>query len=349
MKAILFCINPYAFGILKPLHDELIRTNHQTIWFVPDRIKPNFPFSSEVEHTNSIADLQKFKSDTIFVPGNEVPHYLRGVKVQIFHGLAGEKKGHFRVRNYFDLYLTQGPYFTERFKALAKKHGDFEVTETGWSKLDPLYTNNPEFLQERAELLNISKKKTLVLFAPTFSPSLTCAINAKESIFDIADSEDVFILIKFHDLMNTQVVEEYRQLCSTRKNIRIVEEKNILKHLIMCDIMISDTSSVVYEFALLNKPVITVNSKSTNISWRDIPTAETLRTSLIEEIAQDNFKNIRKYIIEQYHPYSDGKSSARMIAATEEYIGKFGVPEARKLNIYRRYLMNKMFGKKPQK
>ena len=26
----------------------------------------------------------------------------RGLKVQVFHGLAGEKKGHFRIRHYFD-------------------------------------------------------------------------------------------------------------------------------------------------------------------------------------------------------------------------------------------------------
>lgn len=348
MKAILFCINPYAFGILKPLHDELVKRNHSVLWFVPDRIKDKFTFADAVETTNSVADLYKFQSDAIFVPGNEVPHYLRGVKVQIFHGLAGEKKGHFRVRNYFDLYLTQGPYFTERFNQLAIKHGDFEVMETGWCKLDTLYSNHEEYLKERIELLKTSNKKTLVLFAPTFSPSLTCAIDAKNKIFEIANKEDVCILIKFHDLMNPEVIAEYKQLASTTDNVKIVEDRNILKYMIMCDIMISDTSSVVYEFILLNKPVITVNSNSTNINWKDIPTVELLRETLVEEISQDNFKDIRQFTIEQYHPYSDGKSSARMITAVEDYISKHGVPQKRKLNIYRRYLMNKMFGTKPE-
>ncbi len=348
MKAVLFCINPYAFGILKPLNDELVRKGHDVLWYVPLRLAGNFPFKGEVKDTDSISAIYNFQSDAIFVPGNEVPHYLRGVKVQIFHGLAGEKKGHFRIRNYFDLYLTQGPYFTTGFNKLARKHKDFEVKETGWCKLDPLYSNHPEYLLERDELLREHSKKNLVLFSPTFSPSLTCALEVKSKIFELADEEDIFLVIKFHDLMDSQVVNEYKQLASTRHNVMVAEERNILKYLIMADIMISDTSSVVYEFLLLNKPVITFNSHSSNISWRDIAKPDQLRKSFKEELSLDTFKAARRNIIEQYHPYSDGKSSARMISAVEEYIGLNGIPERRKLNIYRRYLMNKMFGPQPQ-
>lgn len=333
---------------MKPLHDELAKTNHRVLWYIPDRIKGNCPFLNDIEYTNSIDELYKFQSDAIFVPGNEVPHYLRGVKVQIFHGLAGEKKGHFRIRQYFDLYLTQGPYFTDRFKQLAAKHRNFEVVETGWCKLDTLFSNHEVYLAEKQALLANSGRKTLVLFAPTFSPSLTCAVEAKDKIFEIADNEDVHVLIKFHDLMNAQLADEYRQLASARSNVKVVDDRNILKYLVMCDIMVSDTSSVVYEFVLLNKPVVTVNSKSTNINWCDIPSSDLLHDALMEEIEKDNFKDIRKNTIEQYHPYSDGKSSARMIAAVEEYITRHGVPACRKLNFYRRYKMNKMFGRKPQ-
>ena len=348
MKAMLFCINPYAFGILKPLNDELTGKGHDVIWFVPDRLSSQFPFHGEVKQTSRVEMLHSFRSDAIFVPGNEVPHYLRGVKVQVFHGLAGEKKGHFRIRNYFDLYLTQGPYFTERFIELSRKHKDFEVKETGWCKLDPLYRNHPEYLKEKEDLLLEHKRMKLVLFAPTFSPSLTCATEAKESIFKLATRKDILILIKFHDLMNPQIVEEYRQLASATDNVIVVSDRNILKYLVMSDIMISDTSSVVYEFILLNKPVITINSRSSHISWCNIDDANQLHSSFTEELLKDSFRNVRRNIIEQYHPYTDGRSSARMISAVEEYIGLNGVPERRKMNIYRKYLMNKMFGHEPR-
>lgn len=104
MKTIQFCINPYSFGILKPIVEILKRKGYLYVRFVRPEILKKFPFKNE-KFTTDIQDLICFQSDAIFVPGNEAPFYLRGVKVQVFHGLAGKKKGHFKIRNYFDLYL----------------------------------------------------------------------------------------------------------------------------------------------------------------------------------------------------------------------------------------------------
>lgn len=348
MRVILFCANPYAFGILKPLHDALVSQRHDVLWYVPEKFAAQFPFRGDFNITGSMRELYNFKSDSIFVPGNEVPYYLRGVKVQVFHGLAGEKQGHFRIRNYFDLYLTQGPYFTERFLEFARKHRDFQVTETGWCKLDPLYQNHEAYLNEKDTLLQKANRKKLLLYAPTFSPSLTSATSARNEIFELAAQQDIFIMIKFHDLMNQQVVTEYKAAAQHVSNVLIIEDRNILKYLIMADMMISDTSSVVYEFILLNKPVITIRSTAETINWRDIQSASELIAAVNHELLHDDFREARLTTIRQYHPYTDGQSSERMIAATEDYIKKNGVPEKRKLNLYRRYKINKMFGRKPE-
>lgn len=346
MKTILFCANPYAFGILNPLNLELQSQGHDILWYVPSRIAKSFPFLN-ANQTDSIKKLYEYQSDAIFVPGNEVPHYLRGVKVQVFHGLAGEKVGHFRIRNYFDLYLTQGPYFTGPFKAFEKKYKNFVVKETGWCKLDTLFQHHEEYLQERTELLKQHNKKNLILYAPTFSPSLTSTAKAKDAIFELADTENIYLFIKFHDLMNPAVAESYHQAAATRRNVKIVEDRNILKSLIMSDVMISDTSSVVYEYILLNKPVITINSFSKNINWCNIEKPEGLRAALQQELTEDRYREKRHETIRQYHPYTDGKSSARMITAVEDYIRHYGVPEKRKLNLYRRFKINRLFGPSP--
>lgn len=348
MRVVLFCANPYAFGILKPLYDALIAHEHDVLWYIPQKIAAQFPFFGNFEITGSMKDVDAFKSDAIYVPGNEVPHYLRGVKVQVFHGLAGEKQGHFRIRNYFDLYLTQGPYFTNRFEQLARKHRDFKVIETGWCKLDPLYQNHEVYLGERNQILQQAGKKKLVLYAPTFSPSLTSATDAVAEIVSLAAALDIFLMIKFHDLMNLSVVEEYKTATKNLTNISIIEDRNILKYLIMADMLISDTSSVVYEFILLNKPVITIRTSAETITWRDIPSAIELRKAVFHELEHDDFREARLATIRQYHPYTDGQSSVRMIRATEDYIKQYGVPEKRKINLYRRYKINKMFGKKPE-
>jgi hypothetical protein len=99
MNSILFCKNKYAFGILEPIRSELKNKGYEILWYVDQTILNDFPYKSD-PHCTSIKELKSFDSDAIFVCGNAVPHYLKGVKAQIFHGFAGEKKGHFRIRSY---------------------------------------------------------------------------------------------------------------------------------------------------------------------------------------------------------------------------------------------------------
>lgn len=344
MKAILFCYNPYAFGILKPLHDQLEAENHSVLWYLRPGLESKFPYNHQVKWTSSINDLADFNSDAIFVPGNEVPHYLRGVKVQVFHGLAGEKKGHFRIRHYFDLYLTQGPYFTEGFLKLRNKYRNFEVVETGWPKLDLLFSSQEKYVQEKEALLKEFKAQKVVLYAPTFSPSLTSAPFVIDEINAIANHPEYMVLIKFHDLMANELKQQYQEKFGHHPGVQFASDDNILKYLIMADLMISDTSSVVYEFMLLNKPVVTFRSSSNNIIWNNVTDSLALTKEVLQTFENDAFASERKEIIARYHPYTDGKSSERMIQAVENYIREHGIPEKRDLSLYRLWKIRKMFG-----
>ena len=237
MRVILFCQNAYAFGIMAPIRDILLANSHDFIWYIPKKLLTDFPNKKD-SFTTSIVDLQYFKSDVIFVPGNEVPYYLRGVKVQIFHGLAGEKRGHFRIRHYFDLYLTQGPYFTIKFNEFKVKYRDFEVIETGWPKLDVYGKNRNTFNSEKQRILEHYNSDTLVLYAPTFSPSLTSAPYLIQEIENLAIQTGFVIYIKFHDLMAKEWITAYQNLSKRFPNIIFQEQKNIIKFLLQADILI---------------------------------------------------------------------------------------------------------------
>ena len=342
MKCILFCENPYAFSILTPIRNQLIESGHTYIWYVSEHLKVEFPFKEE-EYTTEISTLTSFQSDAIFVPGNEVPYFIRGLKVQVFHGLAGEKKGHFRIRHYFDLYLTPGPHFTNRFLELSNKHKDFEVLETGWSKLDVFTKNSDLYKKEKSILLEENKAESILLYAPTFSPSLTSAPSAIQNIEKLAEDKHKLILLKFHDLMDSTTVNRYKELANTTSNIVFISDRNILKHLLIADLMISDTSSVVYEFLLLNKPVITINANSPQAAWENTIDSDNLVELVNKNLQLDPYENERAKIIAQYHPYTDGDSSKRMIEAVEKHILKNGVPEKRNLSIFRKYKNNKKY------
>jgi len=95
MNSILFCKNKYAFGILEPIRKELKNLNHDYIWYIDKKILQDFPYKTE-PHCSSIKELKNYNSEAIFVCGNAVPHYLKGVKTQVFHGFAGEKKRSFQ-------------------------------------------------------------------------------------------------------------------------------------------------------------------------------------------------------------------------------------------------------------
>lgn len=344
MKTVLFCMNPYSFGILKPIMEVLKERNYKYIWFARKEVIHKFPFKDEYI-TSNIKEVLDFKSDAIFVPGIEAPHFLRGVKVQTFHGFAGEKKGHFRIRKYFDLYLTQGPFFTRKFIELKEKYKNFEVVETGWPKLDIYGKELHKYDNDKETLLKEYKANKILLFAPTFSPSLTCAPFLEKEIENLASNKEYLIIIKFHDLMSEDLINKYKKISEKIDNVLFIEERNIIKYLLISDLMISDTSSVVYEFLLLDKPVITFKNNSKVFKWDNALTYDKLSEKVKINLSEDPYKNYRKEIFNEYHPYKDGNSAERMVNATENYIQKHGVPEKRNIPLFRRYKMNKLFGK----
>ena len=345
MKAILFCELPYSYEILYPLYKVGLKRDYKQLWFIPEDVKSQLKLDPDLEMTSSMKDLDDFQSDAILVPTNSIPHYLRGVKVQIFHGFAGEKKGHFRIRHYFDLYLTQGPYFTRQFQAFAKRHKDFHVVETGWSKPDLYHQEQLSFQQKKKEILANNRVKTIVLYAPTFSPSLCSAKDLLPELISLVKNEPIYMFIKFHDKMAPKTIHEYKQSFDGIENVEIMNQKDIIQVLNISDYLISDTSSVVYEFILLNKPALTYRSGSKNINWLNIRNSQQLIPSFKNMVTNDKYVLKRGNIIAEYHPYTDGKSSQRMWDAIEKYISEQGVPKRRKLSFYRRQKVYSLHGK----
>ena len=107
MRIVLFCENKYAVDILYPIYQEAVKSAENTLlWYVHLPKIPSFPLQKEVSYTHSIQEVYDFSPEAIFVPGNIVPYYLPGVKIQIFHGYAAEKKDHWVIRRDFDTYFT---------------------------------------------------------------------------------------------------------------------------------------------------------------------------------------------------------------------------------------------------
>mgnify|MGYP000005834068 FL=1 len=298
----------YSFEILRPLQQEILARGGRVLWFVYGHDVAVDKFTQDEEYTRDAATAIAFNPTATYVPGNLVPNFIPGLKVQVFHGLEWKKKGHFVIRGCFDLYCTHGNATTSRFKELAKKHGYFDVVETGWPKLDPLFTCPPFKWPEQTD-------KPVVLFAPTFSPALTSAPALFEKIKRLVEQNDWQWLVKFHPKMDPQWIAQYKQI--TGDNYQVIDDLSVSSLLQAADVLVSDTSSIIGEFALLGKPVVTLNNSQPGEYLIDIDTAEDLEKSIATALTDNSAlkQRIAEYA-QDLHPYYDGKSAQRILDAT---------------------------------
>lgn len=344
MRILLFCENKYAIDILQPIEQEALREGgNEVLWYVHRKKIADFPLTT-LRWTHDMQQAYDFSPEVIFCPGNIVPYYLPGVKVQIFHGYASEKKGHWVIRHYFDAYFTQGPIFTRGFEALAARHRNFEVLETGWPRQDWVKEHLHAFDRDREAILAASGRKQIVLYAPTFSPSLTSLPVMREALVELTEKRDVVVIIKLHPLTAPEWVEAYKQLADEHPHILYREDFSVAKYQLTADVMISDTSSTIYEFLLKDKPVITLRASAKEIRWKDIQEPTELCAAFDEVQHDEEQIRQRRWVIENYDPYLDGKVAHRMLEGARDYIRRHGVPAERKVNLWRRYTGIKTFG-----
>ncbi len=131
-RYLLFVTKSYSLSVLQPLANYINGRGDTARWYMGGSASKLVAPGQALRGNSQVFD---FQPTAVLVPGNVVPHYWPGLKVQIFHGLGEEKPGHYRITGFFDLYCTPGPYITSRFDKLAGKHGHFLVRETGWPKL----------------------------------------------------------------------------------------------------------------------------------------------------------------------------------------------------------------------
>ncbi len=311
-KFLLFVTKPYSIAVLQPVEEAIRAVGGRVRWYLAGSAQGHEP-PGEALHTS--AEVQAFEPGAILVPGNVVPYRWRGLKVQIFHGLGEEKPGHYRITGFFDLYCTPGPDMTGRFQELAQYHGHFLVRETGWPKLDPLAA--PIERKAVRATLGLEPDRPVVLYAPTFSPRFTSATYLLEPIAGLKDRYQW--LIKFHDLMDPAVKAQYQ----AQLGARVVgpDHPDILPLMQASDLLITDTSSVAYEYLLLDRPIITYRAAVRRDKGIDSTRAADLPAAIERSLREpDEFAPRRRQYLNQLHPYTDGKSAQRVVAAVTEIL-----------------------------
>ncbi|KEF29776.1 MAG: CDP-glycerol--glycerophosphate glycerophosphotransferase [Gammaproteobacteria bacterium] len=339
MRRYLFFVNqPYSYSILRPLQDEIRRRGDEAAWFVAGCSTD--PLLPDERRLVTVQEVMAFNADATFVPGDWVPYFFPGIKVEVFHGMARNKRGHssedesdhYRIRGWFDLYCTHARGDTAKFRELANEHGHFAVEHTGWPKLDPLLTSSPAGRRAKQD-----NEPPVVFYASTFSRSVTSAPALVDKIAELSRSGRWRFIVTLHPKMDADVVEQYRHLVGD--NLRFVEsDEDLLPILPEADIMLCDTSSIMFEFMFLDRPVVTFRTKMPGPYLIDVDRLEDVEGALLRAASypEDLMSETRK-LCDDLHSYRDGKSSARVLDAVETFLQEtHGTLKRKPLNLLRK-------------
>lgn len=332
MKYLFYLAKRYSISIVQPLVELLQAEDRDYAFYVSERVYHRLPaYLKQKPIFRALKDAINYQPDYVIVPGNFVDHRIPGVKVQIFHGLGVEKASHYKIRHFFDVYLTSGPYVTQRYEQMRPKKPYFEVIETGWLKIDAILSA-PE--QDLRQHYHIPEGKKVILYAPTFSSKMESSSQLIHVIPSII-AEDEFWLFKFHALMPNELILPFLSLSPDQA--LIVQEDDITPALHLADLMISDTSSVVYEFFALDKPVITFNAIGYRDKTLNISRADQLRAAIDRSLqAPDEFATQRHQAMQAVNPYLDGDIARRTLAALDSLDPKSFPRKGKPLNLFRK-------------
>ncbi|MDQ0352781.1 CDP-glycerol glycerophosphotransferase [Alkalibacillus filiformis] len=184
-----------------------------------------------------------------------------GVDIKEIH-MPGTDTGRYK-RNFitessnWDYLVSPNAYSTEIFTRAFSFNG--QVLETGYPRNDFLYNYTQRDVSVVKEQLNIPKDKKVILYAPTWRDNQFYSVGQYK--FDIKLDlnrmkeqlgNEYVILLRMHYLISENIdLTEYEGFAYDVSNYLDIRELYVIS-----DILITDYSSVFFDFANLKRPII---------------------------------------------------------------------------------------------
>lgn len=143
-----------------------------------------------------------------------------------------------------------------RLKRLNTLYPNDNFIDTGYAKLDPAMHDVTSTLSVAD--LGLDPTKPTILYAPTFYPS-SIEMFSKQfaqafSNFNIIVKPHFFSLTKSKYQQQRKMLETWAQ--ADNVYLAQTDDYNLMPFMAISDVMLSDASSAIFEFAALNKPVV---------------------------------------------------------------------------------------------
>jgi CDP-glycerol glycerophosphotransferase (TagB/SpsB family) len=253
---------PYYYPHFLPISELFTKYGHEVTYILSSKQNSNnmqeIAQENQLHYTFEMQKLFSTSFDVIFFANPfEAVADVKALTIIMEHGIGTKSLSFYSAIKDFDVYLVEGTQKYNRIKELYPEHAH-KLAQVGFSKLDPVVTISHEDKENLYKKYNLDSTKKTILYAPTFFPS---------SIEKMADTfaqefADCNILVKPHYLS----YERKKYLNHLKKfklweaydncSILSLKEYSLVPFLILADVMISDESSAMFEFAALDKPVI---------------------------------------------------------------------------------------------
>ncbi|WP_167578648.1 bifunctional glycosyltransferase/CDP-glycerol:glycerophosphate glycerophosphotransferase [Jeotgalibacillus proteolyticus] len=257
----------------RAIYEELVKSgrNYKYIWSLENPDQVDIPGPAIKVKRNSMKHFYYLVRSKFWVDNQGLAHLAPKRKDQVYlqtwHGTPLKKMGFDqkkrpdrneiaklkRQTDAWDYFVSPNAYSTKIFRRAFRYHG--EILETGYPRNDLLLNTDENYSIEMKKRFDIPVDKKLILFAPTFRDwdenSYQKAISDIHVLSQKINEETV-ILLRLHYLLSSKI----SQTDLPKNVINLSEHEDIQDLYKISDILITDYSSVMFDFAILQRPII---------------------------------------------------------------------------------------------
>ena len=311
---------------------------YQMIWLLQDPKHQKLPEGISPVKTGTFKEIYHMATSKYWINNVRFNQYFRKRKgqfyIQTWHAGLGFKriekdvedtlsKEYIRMAKIdsaaIDLIVSNGKFMTQHFKRIFWYGGEF--LEKGHPRNDIFYQAGQKEKEEIYERLGIEKHKKTVLYAPTFRADY--GLDAYDLDYErvlLALSKkfggEWILLVRLHP----NLFDKFDRLNIKGENVLNVSTYSDMQELLFAsDVMITDFTSAMFEFAIMDKPCFLYASDLEEymkerglITLDEVPFPKTDSNEELEEIILSYEKEA---YLEKVHQFMEDKCCDRGIGA----------------------------------
>lgn len=328
----------------KYIYEQLMESNmnYKYIWSFQEPETIEMPGPAKKVKRNSLKHLYYLNRAKFWVDNQGMAHLAekkeKQVYIQTWHGTPLKRMGYdqkklpatqelARLKKQTDAwdYLVSPNRYTSKVLKRGFRYGG-EILETGYPRNDLLISQPPEIKEKARMNLGIPSGKRVILFAPTFRD---WDPNSFQRVLDDVQhiskeiEDDTVLILRLHYLLSDKIAQfELPPNILDASNYQDIQELYLL-----ADLLITDYSSVMFDYALLKRPILLycydlgeyITRRGMYFDFAEKapgPVCETI-DDLLSYIKHpeklEGYKGDLDRFVEEFGSLEDGKASAKVI------------------------------------